>query len=122
MTYLPLQLPPGIVRGANPDDAPGRWYDGSLVRWREGVMEPVGGWSRMTSSPLASTPRKIHRWRRNNVPNVSVLVGTDEELYSEYGGTWTDVAPSDLVDLNDAAAGGGYGTGTYGSSTYGTRR
>ena len=122
MTYLPIQLPPGIVRGANPDDAPGRWYDGSLVRWREGIMEPVGGWSRVTASPLASTPRRIHQWRRNNVPNVSTLVGTDEQLYSEQNGTWTDVAPADLTPLNDAGAEGGYGTGAYGSSTYGTPR
>lgn len=48
MTFLPLQLPPGIVRDANPDDAPGRW--------REGVMDPVGGWARMTSTAFASTP------------------------------------------------------------------
>ena len=122
MTYLPLQLPPGIVRGANPDDAPGRWYDGSLVRWREGVMEPVGGWSRITQTPLASTPRKLHQWRRNNVPNVTTLVGTDEELYSEQNGTWTDVAPADLVPLNDSVGAGGYGAAPYGDSTYGTAR
>ena len=122
MTYLPIQLPPGIVRGANPDDAPGRWYDGSLVRWREGVMEPVGGWSRVTATPLASTPRRIHQWRRNNVPNVTTLVGTDDELYSEQSGTWTDVAPSDLVPLSDAGGVGGYGAGPYSDSTYGTPR
>jgi hypothetical protein len=122
MTYLPIQLPPGIVRGANPDDAPGRWYDGSLVRWREGIMEPVGGWSRVTQTPLASTPRRIHQWRRNNVPNVSTLVGTDDELYSEQNGTWTDVAPSDLVPLSDAGGVGGYGAGPYSDSTYGTAR
>lgn len=42
MTIIPIQLPPGIVRGANPDDAPGRWFDGNLIRWRGGIMEPVG--------------------------------------------------------------------------------
>lgn len=121
MTFIPLQLPPGIVRGANPDDAPGRWYDANLIRWREGVMEPVGGWSRVTSTPLASVVRKIHQWRTNT--NVSqVIAGGDTGLYAQNDGAWTDVAPVDLVPLTDAGAAGGYGLGTYGSSTYGTPR
>ena len=124
MTYIPIKLPPGIVRGANPDDAPGRWYDGSLVRWREGVMEPIGGWSKIMATALNSTARTIHQWRRNNAPEVYTLVGTDEELYSGYQGTWTDVAPSDLIALNDitSGAGGGYGSGPYGAEAYGDPR
>lgn len=120
MTFLPLQLPPGIVRGANPDDAPGRWYDGSLIRWREGVMEPVGGWSRITATPLGSTIRRIHQWRRNN-GQTAMLLGCDDHLYSDDSGAFTDVAPADLVSLDTSAA-GGYGTSTYGSEAYGTAR
>ena len=121
MTFIPLQLPPGIVRGANPDDAPGRWYDANLIRWREGVMEPVGGWSRVTSTPLGSIPRRIHQWRRNN-GTAMTLVGADEQLYSDESGSFVDVAPVDLVPLNAASAAGGYGAGAYGASTYGTPR
>ena len=99
MTYMPLQLPPGIVRGANPDDTPGRWYDGSLVRWREGIMEPVGGWSRVTLTPLGSTPRAIQQWRRNNNLKMT-LIGCDSHLYTDDSGTYVDVAPADLVGLN----------------------
>lgn len=120
MTFMPLQLPPGIVRGANPDDNPGRWYDGSLIRWREGVMEPVGGWSRVTTTPLGSTPRSIHQWRRNN-NLVMTLIGCDSHLYTDDSGTYTDVAPADLVGLN-TTTGAGYGAFTYGTSTYGTPR
>jgi hypothetical protein len=120
MTLMPLQLPPGIVRGANPDDAPGRWFDGSLVRWREGIMEPVGGWSRITTSPLASTPRKIHQWKRNNSLTMTA-VACDGHLYSDNSGTFVDVAPTDLVALT-SSSGLGYGATTYGSGTYGTPR
>lgn len=121
MTYFPLQLPPGIVRGANPDDSPGRWYDGSLIRWREGVMEPVGGWSRVTATALGSTLRRIHQWRRNN-GQTAMLIGADLNLYADDSGNFTDVAPTDLVPLNSGAAGGGYGASTYGTGTYGTPR
>lgn len=120
MTFLPIQLPPGIVRGANPDDAPGRWYDGSLVRWRGEIMEPVGGWSKATGTALGSTPRRIAQWKRNN-SSVMTLIGCDSHLYSDNSGTYTNVAPGDLVALTASAA-GGYGASTYGSGTYGTPR
>lgn len=120
MTYMPIQLPPGIVRGANPDDTPGRWYDGSLVRWREGIMEPVGGWSRVTSTPLGSTPRAIHQWRRNN-NSLMTLIGCDSHLYADDSGAYVNVAPADLVALT-TTSGAGFGAVTYGTSTYGTPR
>ena len=120
MTFLPIQLPPGIVRGANPDDAPGRWYDGSLIRWRDGVMEPVGGWSKVTTTALGSTARLIHQWKANNSLTMT-LIGCDQHLYADNSGSYVDVAPADLVALN-SSTGGGYGASTYGSSTYGTAR
>lgn len=120
MTYMPIQLPPGIVRGANPDDAPGRWYDGSLIRWRDGVMEPVGGWSKVTTTALGSTARLIHQWKANNSLTMT-LIGCDQHLYADNSGSYVDVAPADLVALN-SSTGGGYGASTYGSSTYGTPR
>jgi len=121
MTYMPLQLPPGIVRGANPDDAPGRWYDGSLIRWREGIMEPVGGWSRITTSAMGSTARRIQQWKRNNSLTMTI-VGCDSHLYADNSGAYVNVAPSDLVPLSTVTGGAGYSAGTYGSSTYGTAR
>lgn len=121
MTFMPIKLPPGIVRGANPDDAAGRWFDASLVRWRDGVMEPVGGWSRVTSSSLGSKVRKIHQWRLNNNLLMS-LYGADENLYSDNVGTITDVAPTDIVNLNNGGTSAGYGASTYNTGTYGTAR
>ena len=120
MTYMPIQLPPGIVRGANPDDAPGRWFDGNLIRWRDGVMEPVGGWSKVTTAALGSTARLIHQWKANNSLTMT-LIGCDQHLYADDSGAYVDVTPADLVALN-SSTGGGYGASTYGSSTYGTPR
>lgn len=120
MALLPVQLPPGIVRGANPDDTPGRWFDGSLIRWREGVMEPVGGWSKITTSALGSTPRKIAQWKRNN-SNTMTVVACDSHLYADNGGTFTDVAPGDLVGMA-SSSGAGFGAGAFGTGTFGTPR
>jgi hypothetical protein len=120
MTYMPIQLPPGIVRGANPDDAPGRWFDGNLIRWRDGVMEPVGGWSKITTTALGSTARLIHQWKANNSLTMT-LIGCDQHLYADDSGAYVDVTPAGFVALN-SSTGGGYGASSYGSSTYGTPR
>lgn len=121
MTIVPIQLPPGVVRGSNPDDMPGRWYEANLIRWREGFMEPVGGWSKVTSTPLGSVVRKLHQWRTN--ANVSmILAGADGGIYAQNDGAWTDVTPSNFTLLTDAGVNGGFGLSTYGSGTYGTPR
>lgn len=122
MAYFPLQLPPGVVRGTNPDDNPGRWYDVNLVRWRGDVLEPVGGWSKLNSTALSSIPRAIHPWRRNSA-ELEVLIGCEAHLYSYNDGAFNNVTPSGLVSFqNGGSLGGGYGSGAYGAEAYGTPR
>lgn len=121
MTFVTLQFPPGIVRTPNADDNANRWYNGSMIRWRDGVMEPVGGWTLVNSTALSSTPRKIHQWRRNNLL-PGTLIGTETTLIAEESGNYYNVAPIDFVPLTAASTSGGYGSGTYSASTYGTAR
>jgi hypothetical protein len=123
MAMLPIKIPPGVVRGASPNDTPGRWYDTNLVRWRGSVMEPIGGWQRATSSAFSAEVRRIHRYR-NNSAKLRQLVFTDTEVRAYSGSNgWVDVSPTSLVALS-AGAGlpVGYGIGPYGDSTYGTAR
>ena len=119
MTFMPLEIPPGVVRGANPDDAQGRWYDSNLVRWRDGRMEPVRGWKRLTSTPFANTPRKVHQWRTND--NIlQTLVGTDASIHVYNDAAWTDISPSDLQEF--FVGGAGFGAGFFGAGSFGTPR
>lgn len=124
MNLVPLNIPPGIVRGATPYDTPGRWYDCNLIRWRQGVMEPVGGWVQQdaASLPLADRIRRIHRWRDNS-NFLRTLVLTDAEVRAYSGSDYVDVSPADLVALGSAAElPTGYGVGPYGAEAYGTAR
>jgi hypothetical protein len=79
---LPLAYPPGIVRGPTDSMAPGRWYDGNLIRWRDGVLQPIGGWQRVTSSPMDSTARKMLAWVTGSNETHRIAVACDEHLYS----------------------------------------
>jgi hypothetical protein len=120
MALFPVKLPPGVVRGATPYETPDRWWDVNLIRWRQGVLEPVGGWQRITSTPRASTIRALHVWRDNN-NTERLLVGEDEALEALVDGTYYDVTPANFVPLNDAG-GVGYGTNDYSDEDYGDAR
>jgi len=120
MTFLPIQLPPGIVHAPTPDAAPGRWYDGNQIRWQEGTLKPIGGWRKISSPALSGIARKLHLWRTNADLRL-MLAGTEDKLQSLSDGTWTDVSPSGLTALFNGTT-LGYGTLAYGSQAYGVAR
>lgn len=66
-TLVPLKLPPGMARNGTDYQNAGRWINGNLVRWREGAMQPVGGWApagiRAPAPPLPwGTARRMFAW------------------------------------------------------------
>lgn len=78
MPYLPLQLPPGVQRNGTKYQAKNRWYAADLVRWQEGAMQPIGGWTRLS---------------RSDSPDLDAAISDD-------GGVFTD----ETTDANSAAA------------------
>lgn len=78
MPNVPLKLPPGMSRPGTVYDARGRWYDGNLVRWYDGVLQPIGGWRR--------------------APRLEMNVGG---AISDDGGVLTD----ETLDANNTTAG-----------------
>lgn len=123
MTALvPIIMPPGVVRGASPSDSPGRWYDTNLVRWRGGVLEPIGGWQRITSTPFSSRVRRIHRYRDNSKIFHTLLFLNDAIYASNNAGGWTDVTIAGLSALGSGGLPVGFGVGPHGEEFYGAAR
>lgn len=116
-----LVLPPGVVRGANPSATPqGRYFDANLVRWQDGQLRPIGGWARLTSSPLPTIARHLNAWLDNSsIRRVAVMC--DSKIYLLENSVFTSVEPLDFVGYT-TSAGGGYGDGLYGAENYGTAR
>lgn len=104
----------------SPYDTSNAWYDCNQVRWQGGEMQPIGGWERLTGTPLDSAVRRIEVWR-NNINSRLVLIGTDAKLYTDTGG-YTDVTPSAFAPLSGIGTDGGYGTFDYGEEGYGNAR
>jgi hypothetical protein len=76
MALIPLDLPPGVFRNGTAYQSKGRWYDANLVRWRNGQLQPVGGWQRITADPLAGKTRSLLSWRGNDAQRL-LGIGTN---------------------------------------------
>jgi hypothetical protein len=117
MPLAPINVPPGVMKLATPLQTKGRYWDANLIRWRSGKLLPVGGWQRVTSTPLSSTIRGIFPW--NGADGASyTAVGCEDKLYILNSSTYTDVTPPSFV-TPDAGVYGGFGAYNYGYTYYG---
>jgi hypothetical protein len=117
MPLAALNLPAGVVKPATPLQVKGRYWDANLVRWRSGKLLPVGGWQRISSSPLSSTCRTIFAW--SSVAGLPYgALGCEENLYILDGSSYADVTPDDYVSP-DFDQYGSYGAFDYGELLYG---
>lgn len=120
---VPLRIPPGIYRNGTQYQSAGRWWDANLVRWRNGAMGPVGGWTKWSDTAISGIARAIQTWRDNSA-NRWVAVGTASKLYVyNQSGTRYDITPAGFTTGSvDATIAIGYGKSTYGSYLYGAPR
>ena len=120
MPLIPLDIPAGFYRNGTDLEQSGRWRDGSLVRWRDNSLRPIGGWRERKEAFCTNPVRGMHTWEALN-GNAWLAGGSHSELKAMTGsGTLTDITPSDLATgREDAAANTGFGGGTYGSGYYG---
>lgn len=121
---MKLEIPPGVVRRGTVYEVQGRWYDSHLIRWRAGVMGPIGGWSARTASAMSGKARACITWRDDSGTR-RIAFGTHTKLYAltQSQTTPVDITPSPFTTgAADATAAGGYGSLDYGESTYGTAR
>jgi hypothetical protein len=117
MPLAPLNIPAGVVKPATPLQVKGRYWDANLIRWRSGKLLPVGGWQRITSTPLDSTVRTIFTFTSTSGASIGLL-GCDDKLYALEGATYTDITPTAFVGA-DGSQVGGYGAYDYGKLLYG---
>lgn len=91
-----LILRPGQNLELTPLANKGGWSTGSNCRWRWGMPEIIGGWVRLSSTPLAGSCRALHFWS-DLVDNPWLAAGTNSHLYLERAGTVFDITPVGFV-------------------------
>lgn len=114
---------PGVVTAPSEAEATGSWREVNLVRWDNGVMEPIGPWERYGyATAPESDIRKIHEWRDNsNRQWIAYLC--DGHVYVEYDGDLFDISPTPAIVSPDTdLTAGGYGDDTYDEDDFGDGR
>lgn len=120
MALIPLDIPAGFYRNGTDYEQSNRWRDGSLVRWRENSLRPIGGWQERKTSFSTNPVRGMHAWEANN-GNAWMAGGSHSELKVMTGaGVVTDITPTDLATgREDAGVNTGFGGGFYGLGYFG---
>lgn len=107
---VPLKIPPGAYRNGTEYSAKGRWRDVNCVRWRDGVLAPVGGWQGYTTDVHSGIARGAMAWTDNS-GNGYVIFGTATACYVlEDDGTVTDITPTLTAGNVDGASWSGPAT------------
>ena len=120
MTLIPLDIPAGFYRNGTDLEQAGRWRDGSLVRWRDNSLRPIGGWRERKASFCTNPVRGMHTWETNSGSAWLAGGSHDALVVMTGGGTLTDITPTDLATgREDAAINTGFGGGSYGYGYYG---
>ena len=92
---MPLQkflFNPGINKEGTDYTAEGGWYDGNLVRFRQGFAEKIGGWSKVIQTSYNGTGRKLLGWV--DLAGTKLLgLGTRTKLYIQEGTSYNDITP-----------------------------
>lgn len=131
MTLIPLDIPAGFYRNGTEYEQSGRWRDGSLVRWRDNSLRPIGGWrirqdASNPSNDVTLSTHKIrgtHSWTSLDASSWFAGGSYDELVVMTAAGTVYNVTPAGLTDGNeDAAVETGYGYSFYGTGFYGQPR
>jgi len=99
MPFAKFQFKAGIDKeGTNLTNA-GGWFDSSLVRFRKGYAEKIGGWTKQTSATFLGTCRKLFPWISLEGAKY-LFVGTHLKANILEGNTLADITPIRKTSTN----------------------
>ena len=54
MALVPITPPAGIIKNGTDYANKSRWVDGDLVRFENGYLKPLGGWTTFRQNPVGT--------------------------------------------------------------------
>ena len=101
MPFTPLKFKPGINREGTSYSNEGGWFDGNKIRFRLGLPEKIGGWSKYSENTFLGTCRALFSWVALDGTKYLGL-GTNLKYYIADGGTYNDITPVRKTTTNVA--------------------
>ena len=113
MPLSKLEFKPGINREGTNYSNEGGWFDGDKIRFRNGFVERIGGWTRVSNTQVTGTPRKIFDFVTLASENL-LFIGTEQKVFLENSGVFNDITPirsTVTLGSNPVNTTGGAGSG-----------
>ena len=92
MTLTKIELKPGIQKQTSDLGAAGGYTDCDNIRFRYGLPEKIGGWTKTTENTLIGVVRDAHHWVALDGTRLAAL-GTNKKLYIYANGLLYDITP-----------------------------
>ena len=99
MPFAKFQFKAGIDREGTSYTNAGGWFDASLVRFRKGFVEKIGGWTKQTASSFLGTCRNLFPWISLE-GNKYLFVGTHLKTYILEGTSLNAITPIRATTTN----------------------
>ena len=93
MTLTKIKLQPGIQKQTSDLGAAGGYTDCDNIRFRYGLPEKIGGWTKTTTNTLIGVARDAHHWVALDGTRLAAL-GTDKKLYIYANDILYDITPT----------------------------
>ena len=92
MPMQKLAFQPGINREGTRYSAEGGWFDCDKIRFRQGLPEKIGGWTKASTNTYDGTARRLHDFV--SLASLDLLfIGTEKKIYIEDSGTFSNITP-----------------------------
>ena len=99
MPYTKRIFRPGINREGTAYDNEDGWFDGNLIRFRNGHVEKMSGWEKLSDNTYLGTGRALHNWMSLG-SNLYLGLGTTWKYYIKEGNDYNDVTPIRKTSTN----------------------
>src|SRR6056300_290816 len=92
MPLTQLNFLPGLDTENTQTGAEGRWTDCDKIRFRKGLPQKIGGWTKFSQDYYVGVGRALHQWLDNTGIRYEGL-GTDRKVYVYRSGDNADITP-----------------------------
>ena len=92
MPLTQLNFLPGLDTENTETGAEGRWTDCDKIRFRKGLPQKIGGWTKFSQDYYVGVGRALHQWLDNTGIRYEGL-GTDRKVYVYRSGDNADITP-----------------------------